>query len=148
MRAKLFLLFIVLILGALAFSVYKKEQQLAGGRTIYLAILPADPRSILQGDYMALRYASINYYDKNTCFAVDERGVILHRSEIEEHSVLQNCLNAGYVWLKNSPPRSFFFQEGHAHLYENAKYAVLKYDGKDSVVLKALADNYLGEIKP
>lgn len=37
-------------------DVAQKEEVIAGGQKIYLPLLPRDPRSLLQGDYMALRF--------------------------------------------------------------------------------------------
>jgi hypothetical protein len=52
----------VLFLTAIAifwffnYSLYKKEEILAHGEKIYLELRPVDPRSFMQGDYMALRF--------------------------------------------------------------------------------------------
>ncbi|MBS0976300.1 GDYXXLXY domain-containing protein, partial [Serratia rubidaea] len=49
-----------LVLAALLLvnlSIYQKEQQLRQGRVAILQLAPVDPRSLMQGDYMALDYA-------------------------------------------------------------------------------------------
>ncbi|MCY1062087.1 GDYXXLXY domain-containing protein [Nannocystis sp. SCPEA4] len=41
------------------YVVFQKEQVLASGETVLLPLAPVDPRSLMQGDYMELRYALI-----------------------------------------------------------------------------------------
>ena len=91
---------------------------------------PVDPRSIMQGDYMQLRYA-----EDSKCLKLDGQNV--GRAD-------KNC----DIKLKNNLPSSFFFQEGYANIYSRAKYAILKYDGKGTAVLYGLADENLRELKP
>ena len=38
-------------------SIWSKERHLAQGDIIYLELAPVDPRSLMQGDYMTLRFA-------------------------------------------------------------------------------------------
>ena len=48
---------VLVVLGVVNASVYVKEQLLANGQVVYLELAPVDPRSIMQGDYMALNFA-------------------------------------------------------------------------------------------
>lgn len=41
------------------YVVIQKEQVLASGETVLLPLAPVDPRSLMQGDYMVLRYAIV-----------------------------------------------------------------------------------------
>jgi uncharacterized membrane-anchored protein len=43
-------------LGAANYDVMKKEQVITGGQKIYISLAPRDPRSLMQGDYMALNF--------------------------------------------------------------------------------------------
>jgi uncharacterized membrane-anchored protein/uncharacterized membrane protein len=47
---------LVLILGFLNVGAWQRERVLASGRVVLLALAPVDPRSLMQGDYMALNY--------------------------------------------------------------------------------------------
>jgi len=47
---------LILILFLINVSIYQKEQHLTHGRTVCLAMAPVDPRSLMQGDYMRLRF--------------------------------------------------------------------------------------------
>lgn len=46
----------LLVLGFFFFNIIKNESILNDGETVLLELRPVDPRSIMQGDYMALRF--------------------------------------------------------------------------------------------
>lgn len=46
----------ILILSLINFAIWQKEQHLANGEVIVMELAPVDPRSLIQGDYMALNY--------------------------------------------------------------------------------------------
>jgi hypothetical protein len=46
----------LLVLGAVNFSIAGKERIKRDGEVIYLDLAPVDPRSLMQGDYMTLRF--------------------------------------------------------------------------------------------
>ena len=43
--------------GTVGRGIWQMEDLLRTGRIIYLSMVPVDPRSLMQGDYMALRFA-------------------------------------------------------------------------------------------
>src|SRR5690606_10833586 len=47
---------LLLILAVVNVGIWQRERILATGRTVVLALAPVDPRSLMQGDYMALRF--------------------------------------------------------------------------------------------
>lgn len=46
----------LLVLGGVNKSIFDKEKIKADGEMVFLDLMPRDPRSIMQGDYMALRF--------------------------------------------------------------------------------------------
>ncbi|MFT4301841.1 MAG: GDYXXLXY domain-containing protein [Desulfovibrio sp.] len=56
MRKLYILSVLILFFAGYAFSVQKMETVLADGKTILLPLAPVDPRALLMGDYMDLRY--------------------------------------------------------------------------------------------
>ena len=52
MFKKMALVFLVIILGLVNWSITGKEKHLAEGKIVYLDLAPVDPRSLMQGDYM------------------------------------------------------------------------------------------------
>ena len=57
MRTKIMIILSVVVLAALNHGVYEKEQIKEHGETILFELAPFNPRSLIQGDYMRLRYA-------------------------------------------------------------------------------------------
>ena len=47
----------LLVLGSVNYSIYAKEYIKSHGEVIYLQLAPVDPRSLMQGDYVALRFS-------------------------------------------------------------------------------------------
>lgn len=140
---------LVFVLGAVAFNVVHKERILSSGRTVLLELAPRDPRSLMQGDYMVLRYA-IAQTVRNAeepqeregalVLTLDEHGVAqlrrLHREEVPlapDELLLRYRLRRGELRLG---AESFFFQEGHRDRYAQARYGELRVaeDGKSVLV--------------
>ncbi len=47
---------LIIALSLINYSIYKKEQLLENGKIVFLKLAPVDPRSLMQGDFMALRF--------------------------------------------------------------------------------------------
>ncbi len=60
------LVLIAVILAVMNTAIWQKEQILAEGETVYLKLAPVDPRSLMQGDYMRLRYAIDNQLPRDS----------------------------------------------------------------------------------
>ena len=56
MRSRLLFFGMLLILLFVNGKIVWHEREIANGQTVLLRLLPRDPRSLLQGDYMRLRY--------------------------------------------------------------------------------------------
>src|SRR5690606_12311342 len=48
---------VLLILAVSALTIWRFEQTLTTGQTLIIELAPVDPRSLMQGDYMALAFA-------------------------------------------------------------------------------------------
>ncbi len=120
------------------------------GQIFYLAIRPADPRSLLQGDYMALAYeADTSEADapQRARFAVlslDARGIAtfaelaVNLEELGPQQVALPVQQWGSRYLIQ--PRSFLFQEGQGAALANARYAVFRYRDPRAPLLYGLAN--------
>lgn len=137
-----------------------KEQVLATGRVVYLELEPRDPRSLMQGDYMVLRYAMAADVvalhpgrGKGTLVvALDERGVgrlaRLDRGEplaAGEQRLRFRYLPGGDPGVRIGA-ESFFFEEGAADVYAGARYGKLVVDAGGRSVLVGLADERLATL--
>ncbi len=56
MRKGIALVTALAILLLVNLSIYEKEQHLTQGEVLFLELAPVDPRSLMQGDYMTLRF--------------------------------------------------------------------------------------------
>lgn len=149
-----------LCLAIVAGLVAHKERLLATGRPVYLALAPQDPRSLIQGDYMVLRYAlaeDILARDPapgrgTAVVALDPRGVA-RLARLDQGAALA----AGEQRLRfehvpgGSPPlrigaESFFFEEGTAERYAGARYGKLVVDAAGRSVLVGLHDQELRQL--
>ncbi len=142
----------VLILAAVNYTVYQREQLLASGRVVLLELAPVDPRSLMQGDYMALRFAVAGEAfgsgelagvsaDGRLVLQLDDRGVgafvrfddgtPLAAGEVP----LRFRVRAGQPKLATN---AFFFQEGTADRYANARYGEFRIDANGEAILTGL----------
>jgi uncharacterized membrane-anchored protein len=137
---------VVLVLGAVNWSIYAKERIKTQGDRVYLELAPVDPRSLMQGDYMALRFSLANEItatESGTApLFVDERGVAtVNRSPKAGDLRIRYRLRNGQVWLGTN---AYFFEEGNAERYAGARYGEFRVDrGTGEAVLVALADENL-----
>lgn len=160
---------LALVLAAVNWQIVAKQRVLDGGRTVLLALRPVDPRSLMQGDYMELRYAealvpladqaptagglvvvaldadgvaSFRRFDDGRPLAPDEQRLRFKR---RAPAGLQSAADSAEIFIG---AESFLFQEGHADAYAEAHYGILKVAPDGSSVLAGLADRERRPIRP
>ena len=142
-------------------SIIGKEHVLREGRTVLLQLAPRDPRSLLQGDFMALRYVLANDVRRQQSGEESADGrivVTLDANDIatfvrfdDGSGVLDGELLLRYrkrgegVKIASD---AFFFQEGQGPLYDRARYGELRVDATGDAVLVKLRDGDLQELGP
>lgn len=155
---------VLLILIPLNYKVQQFEDVLATGKPVVLKIAPVDPRSLMQGDYMALSYAILNDIRANlnesedgvlslsklknrptklyALIHLDEQGVAtLCRLEDSLPMDFKDCVANVYLpvnnfkWLPELPSQEYFFAEGKGQHYAQAEYA--EYRFKNGILLLA-----------
>jgi len=161
-------LFVILVV--LNFAIYEKEQHIAEGKTVFLKLAPVDPRSLMQGDYMALRFEiaqkiyealpkleyerfwqrSVEGSDGFVVVNVDEKNVATYHAlyknqKLEpQQTLLQYRIRADQVKFASN---AFFFQEGTAKAYAKAKYGEFKVNDDNALLLVAMYDENLSKIE-
>ncbi|MFK5971058.1 MAG: GDYXXLXY domain-containing protein [Candidatus Marithrix sp.] len=157
MRRVTIFIMVVVILVAINFQIYQKEQLLTEGSTILLELAPVDPRSLMQGDYMILRYkiaalaeATGTEKDGFLVMGLDENKVarfirIYDDENLQPVEFLLRFRKRGRGI--NLGAESFFFQEGHARFYDNARYGELKVAANGDSVLIGLRDENLKSLQ-
>lgn len=151
---------LALVLGVVGWSVRENEAILADGAVVRLELAPIDPRSLLQGDYMALNYevqnrlrASLQREDGYAVLLPDARGV----ARFVRVQQAPAPLAAGEVALRyrvragaasfgirggsvRFATNAFFFEEGSGKRYEKAKYGEFRVSTAGEPRLVALLD--------
>ena len=150
---------LIILLGLFNNSILQKEELLSNGQLILLELAPVDPRSLMQGDYMDLRYAisenssSDSIAKRGFCVVKLEENGVAKKVRIQENKTPLN--NNEYLieytsrqWRGiNIGAESFFFQEGDAEKYENAKYGGVRVDNQGNSLLIGLYDEYRKKIE-
>lgn len=139
---------LLLVLVFFVLSVLSKEATLANSRQILVQLAPVDPRSLMQGDYMALNYSITGrIWDnggKYVVVKVDDDNVATFVRQQNDKT-----LNDGELlirWTTNKRGRksigadNYFFQEGTGDKYAVAHYGLLRVDSDGNCVLVGLCD--------
>ena len=215
---------LVLILALVNWQIFQKEQHIRHGELIYLELAPVDPRSLMQGDYMALRFQMSN--DIRSALKsrkeelaqeellqeelaqeerVQEEQIQTEQNLTEAESTANSSTNPnassstdeqaetdrqwrklpnsdGYVVVSfdsrniatykalydgqelaademrlqyrvrdgriKFATNAFFFQEGHASVYEAAKYGEFRVNQQGEVLLTNMFDAELNKLEP
>jgi uncharacterized membrane-anchored protein len=144
----------LLVLGGVNYAIYAKERIVRNGETIYLELAPVDPRSLMQGDYMALRFRLTESIEswraspprtrlRAAPLRIDERRVATLGSENEELAIAFRIRN-GQIWLGTN---AYFFAEGTADRYAAARYGEFRIDrASGEAVLVGLRDENLAPL--
>jgi uncharacterized membrane-anchored protein len=162
-RAWLAVAGLIIVLGATNYTILQRQQVVDSGQPMLLSLRPVDPRSLMQGDYMVLRYAETVFPAPGDRGDMARKGVFvvtlddnnvatfsrMHdgASLAEEEALLQyKQVDArGRIRLG---AESFFFQEGQAELFAPARFGVLHVDESGKSVLVGLADEEWRRIVP
>ena len=210
---------LVLILALVNWQIFQKEQHIRHGELIYLELAPVDPRSLMQGDYMALRFQMSNGIRSVLKLRqeelrkeelaqeerVQEEQIQTEKNLTEAESTANSSTNPnassstdeqaetdrqwrklpnsdGYVVVSfdsrniatykalydgqelaademrlqyrvrdgriKFATNAFFFQEGHASVYEAAKYGEFRVNQQGEVLLTNMFDAELNKLEP
>lgn len=151
---------LALVLGAANYAIAGKERLLANGATVFVDLAPVDPRSLIQGDYMRLDYAVARSAEVRGGFGwprtgrivvrLDDRGVahfvrrhagesVAPGEQLLDYRIRGNRMRIG--------SDAFFFEEGRAARYVNARYGELRVGEDGQSVLVGLRDAQLNRLR-
>jgi len=169
MYRKLVLIAFVLILVIVNGSIFVKEKQLRDGQIVYLELAPVDPRSLMQGDYMALRFAiadqiyqaltekektpsgnrDLQASEGYVVVNLDNKKIASYQSLYQQQPLENQDLILHYR-VRNGTVKfasnAFFFQEGDEKLYRTAHYGQFKVTKEGQLLLAALFDKTLNKL--
>jgi len=148
--------------AARAYSIQSRERLLAEGRIALLELAPLDPRSLMQGDYMALRFRAANDAFGGLrakegpavgriVLQLDARGVAKFK-RLDDGAPLaadelrmRYRVRAGQVKFATN---AYFFQEGYAKIYERAKYGEFRIAADGECLLTGMGGETLERLGP
>lgn len=144
----------VLALGLVNWDVRGKEQVIAQGQRILVPLIPVDPRSLMQGDYMALNFAlpfemreklkDIVSASQLVRASVDDQGVATILGLLTATEPLQQGelalplkrLKGQWVLVTDA----YFFPEGQGRHFEQTRYGDFRVLPDGRALLVGLAD--------
>jgi len=162
---------LVIILALVNWSIANKEKHLVEGKVVYLELVPVDPRSLMQGDYMALRFRladevykalpktekykgwrrEVAASDGFVTAILDERNIGIFKSLYNDQLLSKDEILIRYR-VRNGTVKfatnAYFFQEGHGKYYQPARYGQFRVDSKGELLLVAMYDKDLKKLGP
>ncbi|WP_035577014.1 GDYXXLXY domain-containing protein [Halomonas sp. TG39a] len=156
----------LLMLAVVNWAIWQKERHLAEGEIVYLELAPVDPRSLMQGDYMALNFAlgdqiqtMLHQAESDNDLLKASNGVVVvrldeqriaHFQRLDDGTSLADHERQLRYRLRNGQVRfatdAFFFQEGHAERYEPARYGQFRVNTQGEPLLVAMYDDELNQL--
>ncbi|MBS0335403.1 MAG: GDYXXLXY domain-containing protein [Proteobacteria bacterium] len=141
-----------IVLAAVNWTIHGREQLLETGRVVLLELAPVDPRSLMQGDYMALRFkAADQAFGRGGGMRQAEDGHIV--VQVGEHGVgtfvrrddgrplapaearLRYRVREGRAKFATN---AYFFQEGTGRAYASARYGEFRVSPDGDLLLTHL----------
>lgn len=172
---------LIVVLVAVNLGIKKYETHLATAEKVLLQLAPVDPRSLMQGDYMALNYAISEQVmaaieqqltptedqqpidelynlsqDGLVVIKKDPQGVghfvrLVSPSEKDQLSLAKEELLLAYRLRQGQlkiATNAFFFQEGQAAAFEQAKYGLFRVNDKGEPLLTDMVNSDFEVIEP
>lgn len=143
-------------------AIWQKQDLIAHGKPMYLALVPVDPRSLIQGDYMRLRFAALDAHSPpllsdlagqrpHMAVQVDARGV----ATVQRLHAPRQPLAADETLLQLSPKNgtwvvvtdAWFFKEGTGARWQAAKYGEFRVLPDGRALLVGMGDEALQPIE-
>jgi len=161
MRKAIALLAGLIVLILANFTIYQREKLLAEGRIVLLQLAPVDPRSLMQGDYMALDFQLARDVaakprgkrDGRAVLTMDKHGVGSFLRFDDGSPLGPNQVLLHYR-VRDGQPRiatnAFFFQEGEGERYQPARYGEFRVATDGEAILTGLRDvayHHLGKVE-
>ncbi|KAA3640847.1 MAG: DUF4401 domain-containing protein [Proteobacteria bacterium] len=157
-RSGIIVLTVLCALTVVNAGIMQKQQLIKHGDLLFLKLAPVDPRSLLQGDYMRLRFAVLDQVQTaprsdidNTIPQLPHQGIIAadaqqvghwldfyRGQELQSNHYLMNIKRQGQRLRLASD--AYFFEEGSAATFSRAEYGGFRVNQSGDSVLVGLYD--------
>jgi uncharacterized membrane-anchored protein len=150
----------VLVLLVANGGIWQKENLIAHGQPLFVPLAPVDPRSLMQGDYMALRFdLPDDMAFADTPLASGQRPHVVARRDArgiatDLHPDLGAPLSSDELRVELSPKNgnwvlvtdAWFFKEGEGERWAQAKYGEFRVTPDGRALLVGLRGENLGAL--
>ncbi len=141
-------------------SILSRERLIDEGWVVLLELAPVDPRSMMQGDYMALQFKAAREAfpvtakravaeDGRLVLAQDARGVAAYRKLDDGGPLAADEVRMRYR-IRHGVPKlatnAWFFEEGHAADYAKARYGEFRVGSDGEAILTGMRDEGLARL--
>lgn len=127
-------------------AIWQKEALISTGRPVFIPLAPVDPRSLMQGDYMALNFQlpSIDRKDLGSLrrakviAKIDRRGVAVMQDFAGQRTLAPDEILIELVRTGSGlrpAADGWYFKEGEALRWSRAKYGEFRIDGQGRALL-------------
>lgn len=144
-------------------AIWQKQDLIARGRPVFIALAPVDPRSLMQGDYMRLSFGGVGFDEAPLLQAlgnarpkmvarIDDRGVaIVQRGQQPDHGLAADELLIELTpkdgrWILVTD--AWFFREGEGERWARARFGEFRVLPDGKALLVGMADAELKPIAP
>lgn len=148
---------LLIVLAAVNLSIWQKEKLIRTGVPVLVALAPADPRSLLQGDYMRLRFELPSIDDHNSpsrgekAVGLREPSGVTRLTRFDDGRALKPGELKINLVTKNGTRTlvtdAWFFAEGDAERWEAARYGEFRVDDSGAALLVGMRDDKLRPIR-
>lgn len=153
MRKTLIVLVGIVVLAVVNWSIHAREQLLSSGRVVLLELAPVDPRSLMQGDYMALRFkVADDAFGRGIADRSGNGHVVVQVGDgdvgtfrrIDDGTPLAAAEARLRYRMRDGVPRfatnAYFFEEGHANDYAKARFGEFRVASDGEAILTGMRD--------
>ena len=148
-------------LVCVAYGVVGKERLIASGDVVYLRLAPVDPRSMMQGDYMALDFALAGDVARDRGYDASREQLVVIRvdDKKEGHFArlytdqplaanerllrVQNVRSGNGVQISTN---AWFFQEGQGERFQAARFGEFRVGAGGEALLVGMRDEKLNPL--
>ena len=157
MRKLIVLIAGLALLGVVNYGIYQREQLIEHGHVVLLRLAPLDPRSMMQGDYMALHFADAETLteterrlgDGRIVLKLDDKGIGQYTRRDDGSALQPNEVRMRYRIRDEQvkfATNAWFFEEGQAERFETARFGEFRVDDDGEAILVGMRSENLDRL--